>query len=107
MQQSHMKDITAFINFFEKTKVGKYAILVSTDVSSLYTNISHEGGTNIVCEAFEKFNNHNAPIPTHYLREMLVLILQENSFQYSEVNFLKHREPLWVRKWQCPLPIFP
>ena len=77
------------------------------DVSSLYTNISHEGGTNIVCEAFEKFNNHNAPIPTHYLREMLVLILQENSFQYNEVNFLKHMEPLWVRKWQCPLPIFP
>ena len=107
MQQSHVKDITAFINFLEKTKVGKYAILVSMDVSSLYTNISHEGGTNIVCEAFEKFNNHNAPIPTHYLREMLVLILQENSFQYNEVNFLKHMEPLWVRKWQCPLPIFP
>ena len=107
MQQSHMKDITAFINFLEKTNVGKYAILVSMDVSSLYTNISHEGGTNIVCEAFEKFNNHNAPIPTHYLREMLVLILQENSFQYNEVNFLKHMEPLWVRKWQCPLPIFP
>ena len=102
-----MKDITAFINVLEKTKVGKYAILVSMDVSSLYTNISHEGGTNIVCEAFEKFNNHNAPIPTHYLREMLVLILQENSFQYNEVNFLKHMEPLWVRKWQCPLPIFP
>ena len=102
-----MKDITAFINFLEKTNVGKYAILVSMDVSSLYTNISHEGGTNIVCEAFEKFNNHNAPIPTHYLREMLVLILQENSFQYNEVNFLKHMEPLWVRKWQCPLPIFP
>ena len=81
MQQSHMKDITAFINVLEKTKVGKYAILVSMDVSSLYTNISHEGGTNIVCEAFEKFNNHNAPIPTHYLREMFVLILQENSFQ--------------------------
>ena len=35
---------------------------------SLYTNIPQEEGTNIVCEAYEKFHNHNAPIPT-YLRE--------------------------------------
>ena len=35
----------------------------------------------------EKFNNHNAPIPTHYLREMLGLIFQENLFQFSEENF--------------------
>ena len=91
--------MTTFINFLEKTKVGKYAILVSMDVSSLYTNISPEGGTNIVCEAFKKFNSHNAPISTQYLREMSVLILQENSFQYNEVTFLKHIEPLWVRKW--------
>ena len=35
----------------------------------------------------EKFNNHNAPIPTHYLREMLGLIFQENLFQFNEENF--------------------
>ena len=86
--------MTTFINFLEKTKVGKYAIPVSMDVSSLF-----EGGMNIVCEAFKKFNSHNAPISTQYLREMSVLILQENSFQYNEVTFLKHIEPLWVRKW--------
>ena len=76
LQQSYMRDATAFLNFIEKTKVGKDTILVSMNVSSLYTNIPQEEGTNILCEAYEKLNDHNAPIPTHYLREMLGLIFQ-------------------------------
>ena len=51
LQQSYMKDATAFLNFIEKTKVGKDSILVSMNVSSLYTNIPQEEGTNILCEA--------------------------------------------------------
>ena len=76
LQQSYLKDATAFLNFIEKTKVGKDTILVSMNVSSLYTNIPQEEGTNILCEAYEKLNDHNAPIQTHYLREMLGLIFQ-------------------------------
>ena len=30
-----------------------------------------EKGTNIVWETYEKFLNHRAPLPTHYLTEML------------------------------------
>ena len=37
-QQSFIKDTTDFISFIEKTKIGKDTILVSMDVSSLYTN---------------------------------------------------------------------
>ena len=33
-----------------------------------------------------KFHNHNAPIPTHYLREML----KWHSFQFNENFFQKH-----------------
>ena len=51
LQQSYMKDAAAFLNFIEKTKVGKDTILVSMNVSSLYTNIPREEGTNILCEA--------------------------------------------------------
>ena len=39
LQQSYLKDATAFLNFIEKTKVGKDIILVSMKVSSLHTNI--------------------------------------------------------------------
>ena len=33
--------------------------------------------------------NHNPPIPTRYLREMLGLILKENSFQFNGENYLQ------------------
>ena len=92
LQQSYLKDATAFLNFIEKTKVGKDTILVSMNVSSLCTNIPQEEGTNILCEAYEKLNDHNAPIPTHYL----------NLFQFNERNFSGPNE-----NGKCHLPIFP
>ena len=84
-----MKNWSRDIMYKKKPKQKDWIFLVSMDVSSLYPNIPQEEGTNIVCEAYEKFYNHNAPIPTHYLREMLGLILWENSFQFNEENFLQ------------------
>ena len=54
-----------------------------------YTNIPQEEGANVVCETYKKFHNHNAPITTYYLREILGLILKENSFYFKEENFLQ------------------
>ena len=88
-QPSYIKDTTDFINFIDKTKIGQDTILVSMDVTSLYTNIPQEEGINTVCNAYEKFYKHNTPIPTHYLREILGLILNENSFQFNGENFLQ------------------
>ena len=59
------------------------------DVTSLYTNIPQEEGINTVCNAYEKFYKHNIPIPTHYVREILGLILNKNSFQFNGENFLQ------------------
>ena len=106
-QQSFIKDTTDFINFIEKTKIGKDTILVSMDVSSLYTNTPHEEGMKLVCKAYAKFHNHNPSIPTRSLRQMLGLILNENSFQFNGDNYLqKHMEPPWGQKWQSLLLTF-
>ena len=59
------------------------------DVTSLYTNIPQEEGITTVCTAYEKFHNYNPPIPSHYLKEMLCLILKENSFQFIGKNYLQ------------------
>ena len=88
-QKSFIKDTTDFISFKEITKIGKDTILVSMDVSSLYTNIPQEKGTEIVCKAYDSFHNYNPPIPTSFLREMLGLILNENSFQFDGENYLQ------------------
>ena len=59
------------------------------DVSSLYTNIPQEEGTEIVCKAYDSFHNYKPPIPTRFLRQMLGLILNENSFQFNGENYLQ------------------
>ena len=88
-QASYLKDTTDFLNFIEKTKLPKSTILVSMDVTSLYTNIPQEEGITTVCGAYEEFYAENPPIPTRYLREMLSLILQENSFQFNGKDYLQ------------------
>ena len=98
-QTSYLEDTTDFINFLENTKVTENATLVSMDVTSLYTNIPQEEGITTVCNAYERFHSNKPPIPTHFLRDMLRLILQENSFQFNGKH-PKYMEPLWVPRWQ-------
>ena len=50
-QESYLKDSMDFINFIERTRVPYNAILVSMDVTSLYTNIPQEEGIETVCNA--------------------------------------------------------
>ena len=67
----------------EESKVAKNTILASMDVISPYTNIPQEDGIEIVCRTYETFYGNELPIPTHFLREMLRLILKENSFYFN------------------------
>ena len=93
-QKSYLKDTTDLINFIEKTKVSHNTILVST----------LEEGINTVCKAYNRFYNDNPPIPSHYLKEMLGLILKENLFQFNGIS--KFMEWPWELKWQFHLPTF-
>ena len=88
-QRSYLKDTTEFINFIERTKVPKGIFLVSMDVKSLYTNILQEEGIQTVCRAYDALYENKPPIPTPLLKEALRLILQENSFQINEKNYLQ------------------
>ena len=88
-QQSYLKDTTDFINFIETTELPEETFLVSLDVTSLYTNIPQQEGINTICRAYENFYGENKPIPTHSLREILGLILQENSFEFNGLNYLQ------------------
>ena len=51
-QTSYLKDSTDFIDFIESTEVPKHAIIVSMDVTSLYTNIPQEEGIKTICKAY-------------------------------------------------------
>ena len=60
-----------------------YVILVTMDVTSLYTNIPQEEGIDTVCRAYEIFYRNEPPIPTQLLKRAFRPILQENSFQFN------------------------
>ena len=100
---SYLRDTTDFINFIERTK--ESTILVSMDATSLYTNIPQEEGITVVCKAYDSFHKKNPPIPTNYLREMLRLILKENSFQFLG-KISRHTAQQWALRWQFPLLTF-
>ena len=89
IQDSYLKDTTHFIRFIESTRVPRNAFLVSMDVTSLYTNIPQEEGITIVCNAYEDVHANNPPIATNFLREMLSLILKENTFQFNGKDYLQ------------------
>ena len=88
-QQSYLKDTTHFINIVEGTIIPKNTILVSMNVTSLYTNIPQGEGITTICKAYDIFYKNNPPIPTNYLKEMLRLILKENSFQFIGKDYLQ------------------
>ena len=75
LQASYLEDTTDFIYFIERIKLPKSAILVSMDVTSLYTNIPQREGITTVCHAYEEFHQGNPPVPARFLSEMLSLIL--------------------------------
>ena len=67
----------------------KQTFLVSMDVTSLYTNIPQNKGIEVVCKTYENFYKDNPPIPTHYVRAMLRVVLKENSFQFNGKHYLQ------------------
>ena len=78
-QESYLKDTTDFINFMENTKISEHVVLATLGVSSLYTNIPQTEGIDVICRHFEDHYEHNLPIPSNDLGELLQLILQRKT----------------------------
>ena len=88
-QEFYMKDNTDFINFIENTQIPDNVALATLDVSSVYTNIPQEEGIDVVCRFYEDHYEQKLPIPTNDLRELMRLILEENSFKFNEKHFVQ------------------
>ena len=75
-----------FLNFIKKTRVAKDTKLVSIDVTGPYTNIPQKEGVTIVCNTHETFHLNKPLMIILYLRDMLRLIFQENSFHFGRTH---------------------
>ena len=79
--KSYVKDTNDFlIKLRDLKEVPPNNILVTMDVSSLYTNIDQEEGAEACVEALEKRKYKS--IPSLILRKMIMLVLQRNIFRF-------------------------
>ena len=86
--KSYVRDTQHFISrLLEMDKIPEGALLVTLDVSSLYTNIPNHEGIIAVASHLRKDRTKD-PI-TPYLLELLKLVLQSMNFTFNDEHYLQ------------------
>ena len=84
----YIRDTTDFLQKLRELPVlPPESLLVTLDVSSLYTNILHDEGVN-VCEEFLNTRTDQSP-PTKDLCQLIQLILESNAFIFNGAYYLQ------------------
>ena len=78
---SYIKDSSHVIALFEKTRIPKEALLVTIDVSSLYTNIPQDEGTSACLEAVAA--SQTSDLPLDILQKLFDVVLKCNVFCFK------------------------
>ena len=85
---SYIKDTNDFLNkLFYIGNLPPNSLLVTLDVSSLYTNIPHNEGIN-ACDHF-LCTSSNTPIPTVTLCDLIRMVLTMNNFTFNDAHYLQ------------------
>lgn len=85
---SYIRDTTDFIKRLRALgKLPKNSLLVTLDVSSLYTNVDTDEGLTIVREELEKSGQNNPSAETITL--LLEKVLKLNNFTFRDLNYIQ------------------
>ena len=86
-----VRDTTDFVNKLSKVETtNKSTLLVSMDVTSLYTNIPTNEGIDAVNETLNSPSNFKRVLTSQeVVVEFLRLILTTNNFEFNDEHFLK------------------
>ena len=88
--QSYLKDTTHLLQILQTTdKVPPGALLVTLDVTSLYTNIPHEEGIAAVADYLSRYRSPDALPSNQSLLKLLRMVLTKNNFNFNEQHFLQ------------------
>ena len=87
---SYIKDSTEFIKLITTAQIPLNSVLVSIDVSSLYTNIPHKDGIEACINALQtKMEPDPLHPPIEILAEMLNIVLKNNVVEFNGEFFLQ------------------
>ena len=85
-----IKDTTHFLNKLQQLgQLPNNAILVTLDVSSLYTNIPHNEGINACRHFLETRNRTPSTISSETLCDLIRMILTMNNFTFNDKHYLQ------------------
>jgi hypothetical protein len=80
---SYVKDTTDFVKKVKDVECKSGDILVSTDVTGLYTVINHEEGIQACEEALDgRSEREKEKMPSHQITRLIKLILKSNCFSF-------------------------
>ena len=98
--KSYIQDTTDFLNQLAKIdKLPEDAILVTMDVSALYTNIPHNEGINAVAKTLEEDQSFTES--TRVIIKFLSLVLNLNNFSFNDQNYLQIKGCSMGSKCSC------
>ena len=90
---SHIKDSKHFLQILETIdKIPNNAILVTADVTSLYTNIPHEDGIEAVSQHYAHWSHilpQHSP-KTEVIKIILHFILKHSNFRFQDQHFIQN-----------------
>ena len=88
--QSFIKDTTHFLNKLEQLgQLPQNALLVTLDVSSLYTNIPHNEGITACRHFLDTRDRNSSTVGTETLCDLIRMILTMNSFTFNDKHYLQ------------------
>ena len=91
MMKIYLQDTPDFLRTIEKVNdenvLPNNTILVTVDVTGLFTNIPQDEGLDSVFEALEERDNKN--IPSGYITRLLEIVLKNNIFEFNNELYIQ------------------
>ena len=106
---SHVKDTKHFLNLIEKLPpLPPNALLVTADITSLYTNIPHQEDIAAVIYFMEEYKHllpTNCP-PPHIVRIILDFILKHSTFKFMDTHIHHILGTSMGTRMAPPMPLY-
>ena len=84
---SYVQDTTDYLKKIDSKTMPDNTLLVSMDVTSLYTNIPHDDGITACRDVWDSRETKDPPTET--LLELLTLVLKCNNFEFNGRNYIQ------------------
>uniref|UniRef100_A0A803TWT5 Reverse transcriptase domain-containing protein n=1 Tax=Anolis carolinensis TaxID=28377 RepID=A0A803TWT5_ANOCA len=87
LSQSYIKDTKHFINIIETLSIPPQAVLMTSDITSLYTNIPLDEARTVLKELLD--TRESSIPPTQFLIDLLDIVLDYNYFRFGSQFYLQ------------------